>query len=99
VADLYIEEYSNVGSGGGTYFAGGVPPAPTVADQKVAIGGASVQSAAFNRKTKMIWITADGACHYKIGENPTASADTNFLPANTPRAIGVPYGFKIAVMT
>lgn len=99
MADCYIEEYGSVGSGGGSYFAGGVPPAPTVADQKVAISGASTQSAAFNAKTQMIVITADGACHYKIGEDPTASATTNFLPANTPRPIGVPPGYKIAVIT
>jgi hypothetical protein len=99
VADLYIEEYSNVGSGAGSYFAGGVPPAPTVADQKIAIAGASAQSAPFNAKTRMIVITADGACHYKIGLDPTASATTNLLPANTPRPIGVPPGYKIAVMT
>ncbi len=99
MADLYIEEYGNVGSSWGTAFAPGVPPAPTIADQKVAIAGASAQSAAFNDKTRMIVITADGACHFKIGTNPTASATTNFLPANTPRAFGVAPGDTIAVIT
>lgn len=98
MADCYIEEYSNVGSGGGTYFAGGVPPAPPITVQKIAIG-ASTQSSAFNNKTKMIAIVADGACHFAIGENPTASSTTQFLPANTVRLLGVPYGFKIAVST
>ena len=88
MADLYIEEYGHVGSAAGTEFAPGVPPAPTLADQKVAIAGGSAQSAAFNARTRMIVITADGACHYKIGEDPTASAATNFLPANTPRPAG-----------
>lgn len=96
MADCYIEEYGNVGSGGGTYFAGGVPPAPPLAVQKISIGS-TTQSNAFNAKTKMIVITADGACHFDIGTNPTASSSTALLPANVPRALGVPHGYKIAV--
>lgn len=98
MADCYIEEYGNVGSGGGSYFAGGVPPAPPLAVQKITIG-TSTQSSAFNAKTQMIALVADGACHFQIGENPTASATTQFLPANTVRLLGVPAGYKIAVST
>lgn len=98
MADCYIEEYANVGSGGGSYFAGAVPPAPPLAVQKITIG-ASAQSTAFNDQTKMIAIVADGACHFAIGEDPTASATTQYLPANTVRLLGVPYGYKIAVAT
>lgn len=99
MADLYIEEYSNIGSSWGTAFAPGMPPGRTLADQKVAIAGASAQSSAFGADTRMIVITADGACHFKIGSDPTASATTSLLPANTPRAFGVAPGDKIAVIT
>ena len=98
MASCYIEEYGNVGSGGGTYFAGGVPPAPPLARQKITIG-TSTQSAAFNDKTKMIAIVADGACHFAIGADPTAAATTDYLPANVVRLFGVPQGYKIAIAT
>lgn len=98
MADCYIEEYSNVGSGGGSYFAGGVPPGAPLNVQKIAIG-ASTQSTAFTSKTKMIVIVADGACHFLIGDNPTASTSTCFLPANVRIPIGVGYGQKIAIST
>jgi hypothetical protein len=98
MASCYIEEYAAVGSGGGSYFAGGVPPAPSLAVQKIPIGAAT-QSAAFNDKTQMIAIVADGACHFSVGEDPTAAATTEYLPANTVRLLGVPHGYKISVAT
>lgn len=99
MADCYIEEYANVGSGGGSYFGTPVPPAPAVDVQKIAIGGTSVQSAAFNNRTKMIVIVADGACHFEVGADPTATTSSAYLPANTVRELGVPYGYKIAIRT
>ena len=87
-----------MGSGGGSYFAGSLPPAPPLAVQKITIGG-STQSAAFNAKTKMIVLVADGACHFQVGPDPTASTTTQFLPANVIRQLGVAEGLKIAVST
>jgi hypothetical protein len=96
MADCYIEEYANVGSGAGSYFAGGVAPCPPLTVQKITIG-ASTQSTAFNDKTTMIAIVGDGACHFAIGADPTATTASQYLPANTVRLLGVPHGYKIAV--
>lgn len=98
MADLYVSEYKNVGSGGGSYF-GPHMPEPALTVQKIAIAGATAQSAAFNNETKAITIVADGACHYAVGEDPTATTSSMLLPANTPITLGVPRGYKIAVIT
>lgn len=98
MADLYVSEFQNVGSGGGSYF-GPHMPQPAVTVQKIAIGGTSVASAAFNDLTKAITIVADGACHFAIGATPAAAATSMLLPANTPMTFGVPYGYKIAVIS
>lgn len=49
---------------------------------KVAIGAASVQSAATGATT--IMLVATSACHVVIGKNPTATANDTLIPANTP---------------
>ena len=50
---------------------------PATANNPVAIGGASVQSAVFNARTKFIRVHADAACRVEIGVNPTAVADVS----------------------
>lgn len=97
MADCYIREFTHAWSEDGTH-APDVFPEPAITTQKIAIG-ASTQSAAFNSRTRAIEIVADGACHYEIGTNPTASATTGYLPANTPIARCVPPGYKIAIST
>jgi len=98
MADLYISEHKNGVSGIGTYVAQMLPE-PAVTIQKVAIGGASVQSAAFNEKTYAVQIVADGACHVLFGSDPTATSSSMYLPANVPYYRGVAPGDKIAVIS
>lgn len=50
---------------------------PATANNPVAIGGASVQSAVFNARTKFVRVHADAACRVEIGVNPTAVADVS----------------------
>lgn len=45
---------------------------PATANNPVAIGGGSVQSAIFNARTKFIRVHADAACRVEIGVDPTA---------------------------
>ena len=97
MSDCYIEEYERPVSAVDTYGAQ-VSPQPALAVQKITIG-ASTQSTAFNAKTRGIEIVADGACHFQVGANPTASTSTSYLPANTVRRFAVIPGQKIAIST
>lgn len=72
---------------------------PFLAQQVVAITGASVQSVAFNAATTFIRISADAIASFEIGANPTATANSDRLPANWPEIMGVRGGDKIAVIT
>lgn len=72
---------------------------PAIAVQKIAIGAGSVQSAAFNTKTTFIAINVDATCSYKVGANPTATANDMRLPQNATVYMGVFPGDKIAVIT
>lgn len=78
----------------------GVVQAPAVAEQTVAIGGASAQSAAFNAATKIIRVHTDAICSIKVGgTNPTATATTMRMAAGQVEYFGVAPGDKIAVIT
>ena len=99
MSDCYIREFTHGMSGDGSYVAQNLPE-PALATQKITIGS-STQSNAFNALTHAIEIIADGACHYEIGTDPTASATTGYLPANTFLRRNVPPGgtYKIAIST
>lgn len=77
------------------------PVVPPVAEQTVAIGAASVASAAFNAVTTMVRVCADAACSVSIGANPTATATTMRLAPNVPEYFQVMsgQGHKIAAIT
>jgi hypothetical protein len=72
--------------------------------QNLAIGAASVQSAAFNAKTGRITLTASSACWVAVGKGAgvaaaVAGAGSFFLPANgTSYPISIEEGSKIAVI-
>lgn len=72
---------------------------PCIADQVVAISGSSTQSSEFNAQTTMIRINTDAVCSIAIGPNPTASATSKRLSANTTEYFGVQRGHKVAVIT
>lgn len=101
MATLYITEHARQGRDLAGYVIQGVPEYPTLAEQVVAIGGASAQSAALNASTTFVVLSSDAVCSVAISANPTAVATNRRLPANTPVAIAVPAnsGFKIAAIT
>jgi len=72
MATLYIQEYAKlaVDDMGKPVQIG---QEPALASQTVAIGGASVQSAAFNARTKFVRLHTDVICSVKFGANPTAT--------------------------
>jgi hypothetical protein len=75
-----------------------------IANQVVAIAGASAQSAAFNARTDMIVITKiDADARIAIGANPVAVSagvnQTRFVKAGSEYAFHVEPGQMLAVIT
>jgi hypothetical protein len=87
MATLYISEYAHLGQQAGTVVA--AAEQPPLAEQTVAIGASSAQSAVFNTKTEWIGLHADVVCSILIGLTPTATASNKRLAA------GVDYMFKV----
>src|SRR5258708_27834386 len=75
---LYVTEYpsSAVHQGTGVPIAF-VPVTGPIAEQKIAIGGASVAGVAFNTKTKVIRIETDAICSIAFGPVATVTATTS----------------------
>ena len=72
---------------------------PGVAGQNIAIGAASVASAAFSSETFFIRVTASGNCHIRTDVNPTAVATDLLLKSTDPsQVLKVNPGDKIAVI-
>jgi hypothetical protein len=99
VSTLYITEYADIAQ----TIRSSVPFAqePAIADQTVAIGGASAQSSPFNATTTYVRIAADVICSISFGTNPTATATKRRMAANGVEYFGVPAGqsYKVAVIT
>src|SRR5690349_12380927 len=103
MAVLYVTEFAQmavfVGANGQ---AGQMPAEPPIAEQTIAIGVSSVQSAAFNANTKFVRLHVDstGPCSIEFGTNPTATATTQRMAPNQTEYKGVPHGagFKVAVI-
>jgi len=74
--------------------------APPIVEQTIAIGGASVASAAFNAKTALVRIHTDAICSIKFGATaPTATATNMRLPADTIEYFSVNNNSFVAVIT
>ena len=97
MAKVFTSEYQNLPILTGRAVPTGDEPA--VAEQVVAIGAGSVQSAAFNAATRFIRVHTDAICSFKFGAAPTATADTPRLAANSTEFFGVLPGHKIAIIT
>jgi hypothetical protein len=97
MATLWIEEEPDVPK----VMGGNVPTHDAslggAVQQKVTIGGSSVQSNAFSQRTNFITIVADAACYIDIGSNPTATTSTRYLVSGVYRTFKVQSGHKIAV--
>lgn len=100
MAVLYITEYAELGIGAAGR-VGQMPRAPFVAKQTVAIGGASVQSAAFNAKTRIIRLHTDAICSVAVDASPTATATDARMAANQTEYYDVSLlpGGRVAVIT
>lgn len=72
---------------------------PPLTTQTVAIGGSSTQSSAFDAKTKMVAVHTDAICSVEFGSNPTATASSRRMAANTTEYFEVTGAHKIAVIT
>jgi orotate phosphoribosyltransferase len=98
MAKVYIAEFSGtkVIEGRG---AAGISSEPPLAEQTVAIGGTTAQSAAFNAGTNMIRVHTDAICSIAIGADPTATANTRRMAAGSTEYFGVTPGHKVAVIT
>ncbi len=82
MATLYITEFARYGrdlAGKG----GPVAEQSPLAEQTVAIGGASVASAALNAKTRLVRLHTDAICSVAFGTAPTAAATNARMAANT----------------
>lgn len=97
MAVLYIAEYTHFPVRQGNVVQ--APNDPPVAEQTVAIGAGSVQSAAFNAKTRVLRIHTDAICSILIGPDPTATAAKARLAANQTEYRVVQPGDKLAVIT
>lgn len=108
MATLWIREFSEVpmvgGKTPGSSFRD-TSPAPMCqepgTDQTPLTFSTSARSAAFGANTKYIIIVSSVDFHYKIDTNaaaPVATTNHLKLPANTPWAIGVREGDKIAAI-
>lgn len=97
MAVIYIAEFQGLGMPVGNLVQS--TQWPPITQQTVAIGGASVQSAAFNANTNVIRINTDAICSIAIGDNPTATATTARMAANQTEYFSVYPGQKVAVIT
>lgn len=97
MAAIFITEYERLArSGDGPLVMAGQEPA--VANQTVAVGGASAQSAAFNDRTTFVMIHTDTACHILFGVDPTAVVTAHRMGAGETRFYGVSAKQKVAVI-
>ena len=98
MANVYISEYQSLAIDlTGRHCAAGEEPA--IASQKIAIGGSSAQSAAFDDTTKIARIHADEVCSIVFGADPTATSAGARLAAGQTEYFGVKPGHKVAVIT
>jgi len=97
MASLYItEHYVPPMDNGNLIPAVTMPP---IAEQKETIGGASVQSDAFNSLTRLVALHADAACSVAFGADPTATAANRRIAGSITEFFTVTPGHKVAVIT
>ena len=102
MSTLYITEYARYARTLDGYNTS-APEEPPLAQQTIAISGASVQSAVLSANTRLVRMSADATCSIEVGTNPTATAASRRIPANqVPEYLGIPNTggtFKLAAIT
>lgn len=96
MATLYVEEFAQLGFGGGS---APVASQPSHAQQTVAIGGTTAQSTAFSSRTYFVRLHTDAICSVRFGTSPTATTSTTRMAANTTEYFKVQPGDKVAVIS
>ena len=96
---LYITEFNSQGYD----LRGNLAPVaqlPAIAEQTVATGASSVQSAAFSPSTAIVRLHSDATCSVAFGVNPTATTSSMRLYANSPEYFMLQpgQGYKLAVI-
>ena len=98
---LFLTEYARYARTLDGYYTL-APEEPPLAEQTIAIGAGSLQSAALNPSTRVVRISADVVSSIAVGANPTATATNRRIAANQgPEFIGIPNTggpYKIAVI-
>lgn len=97
---LFLTEYRDLGRDTNSRdIAAGMEP--SVAEQSIAVSGASTQSAAFNAQTSFVMVHAQEATCLKWGTNPTAVNTNQRMAAGETRYYGIPPGksFKVACIS
>ena len=74
------------------------PIQPDLNPQKVSISGTSAQSSALGATTKSVRLVADTDCWIVIGENPTATTSSVYIPAKEICVFGCSPSQKVAVI-
>ena len=102
MATLYISEYLNMARDQ-HWQSVPVGEEPAIASQNISIGGASVQSAALDVKTRFVRLHSDAICSYKLGAAPVATTSDARMVAGATEYFGinklaVETGLKIAVI-
>ena len=97
MATLFITELVSLGFDphGGAVLA---PQLPSANEQSIAIGGASVASAAFGAETKFVMINTDTACCLAFGVTPVAVTTAHRMGANETRFYSTRPGDSVAVI-
>ena len=102
MATLYVAEFGGAYSprdslGGGQVSE--MAPTPPANQQTIAIGGASIASAAFGATTAFIRVHTDVICSIAFGAAPVATATSMRLAADQTEYFTVSGGSKIAVIS
>jgi hypothetical protein len=97
MATLYVAEFQKLGDT--TAGHAQIADAVTLAEQIVAIGGASVASAAFQQTTRFIRVHTDAICSINVGPAPVATTSKMRFTAGQTEYFGVTGGDKIAVIS
>ena len=64
----------------------------------ISLSGSSQQTSAFDSKTSLVTVFSTEDCFIQIGENPTASTSTNFIPGDIQFVFATYGGWKIAAI-
>lgn len=100
MSELVITEYENLGRDlSGVLIPVGEEPALTT--QLVSFTSSSIQSVAFNAKTRFVRVIADVDTRLLFGTNPTAIQTNLHLPSGIAEYFGIQVGrsHKVAAIT